>query len=57
MDSVIKFLADNNIFTIEKVRSFFVLTEGCDTYYSVPLTRDELRQLGEEIKRLANNET
>jgi hypothetical protein len=46
--------SDGRIFYIERTVDGFEITEACDYHFSVVLTADELRQLGNEIVALAD---
>jgi hypothetical protein len=42
------------IFDLYKDGDGFCLREGCDEYFNIKMTRDELRALGEELIKAAN---
>lgn len=53
-DSVLEAVADAEVFMIDvEDKDRFVLTEKCDEWYSIVLTREQLLALAEEIKQLA----
>jgi len=49
----LSWLERRQVFSIQKVGGDFEAWEECDHYYSAPLSRADLLQLAEEIKRLA----
>jgi hypothetical protein len=46
-------LAEERIFTVEKVGGGVKFTEGCDRYFEVVLSKEEMRKLAGELDRLA----
>lgn len=42
-------LEEEQIFTITEGASHVIITESCDSYFSVKLSKEELRELGEEL--------
>ena len=50
---LLEYLDDHRIFEIEKVDAHFSITEKCDCYFCVVLTKEQLKQLGEEIIKLS----
>jgi hypothetical protein len=55
-ENILKFLEDKQVFSIDKYSEGFNVSECCDYYYNETLTKDELLQLAEELKELANGE-
>ena len=56
MKSVLEYLSDRNVFSIHKNGNVtFTVTERCDFYYDVDLTKEQMLQLAEEIKALAES--
>ena len=55
-DSILERLNFENarIFDIKKVDGGFELTEGCDMYFDILLTANELRRLGNELIAIAD---
>lgn len=45
---------NGRIFDLVKTETGFEITEACDQYFSVDLTADELKQLGQELIALAD---
>ena len=52
-ESILGRLEDERVFGITETAEGFQVYEECDRYFSVTLTRAELLQLAEEIKRIA----
>lgn len=49
-------LEEEHIFSVAAhTDGTFTLEEGCDNYFCVKLTYDQLRQLSEELSRLATS--
>ena len=53
-DTLLKALADQRVMTVEAKEGGFEIGEACDNYFSVRLTPDQLRALGEELVALAH---
>lgn len=53
MTSVLKFLEDQRIFSVDAKRHFVLFTEECDRYFKIQLTPDEVRQLAGELIAMA----
>ncbi len=53
--SILEILSENRIFCIEKYKGDekFYIGECCDYYFTYPLTKDELKQLGQELIELS----
>lgn len=49
---VLDVLADNRIFSIEKVDGEYIFTECCDYYYTYTLNESEMKQLISELTEL-----
>ena len=58
-DSILDALAENRIVQIRKIKGegggYFHISEMCDDYYGGTLSKEELKALGEEIIKLAEN--
>ena len=55
-DTVLEALAKQLIFRVEKnEEGLFDITELCDNYRELQLTKEQLLQLADEIKALANS--
>jgi hypothetical protein len=46
-------LDKGRIFSIERHGEIFRITEGCDNYFWIDVTKEELYELGQEIKNIA----
>ena len=57
-ESVLKSLEQNKVirFDYRKDEDLFYAVQCCDEWFSVPLTRDELLMLADEIKKLSQTE-
>lgn len=56
MTSILDHLSNKNVFRIEKNSDgAFRVTENCDYWYGVDLTKEQMLQLAEEIKALAES--
>jgi len=53
-ETLLEALADQRVMTIEVKDGGFEVGEACDNYFSVRLTPDQLRALGEELIALAH---
>jgi hypothetical protein len=53
-DTLLEALADQRVMTIEAKEGGFEIREKCDNYFSVRLTPDQLRELGEELIAIAH---
>jgi hypothetical protein len=52
--NLLKKLESKKVFSINKQKNGqFLIEEGCDTYYSVEFTAEELIELAKEIEQLA----
>jgi len=54
-DTVLETLHAERIFFIEQVGEKFEITEMCDGYFSVLLTKEQMKQLAREISDFAEN--
>lgn len=54
--TMLKRLAEDSVFSIEKTDDGFRIWEECDHYYDFPCTKEDLLQLAQEIIDLANGE-
>ena len=54
MSEMLDKMEEECIFKVETLQNGFLLTECCDTYFNVEVTKEELIQLGEELIQLAN---
>lgn len=54
-ETLIHALRSQSIMDIEAKDGKFQLTEACDNYFSIWLTHDQLRILGQELIDLANS--
>lgn len=54
--SMIGFLEANAVFNIYKHKEGYLITEGCDHYFRVHLTKEELIKLAQELIDFANKE-
>jgi len=53
-DTILDYLSDNRIFSIDVVDGGVCITEGCDDCFSVELTKKQLVQLANELLIIAN---
>ena len=53
-DTLLKALEEQHVMTVEAYDGGFEVYEACDNYYSVHLTPEQLRALGEELIALAH---
>ena len=53
-ETILDALKENRIFEIERIDGGFEITEGCDQYFRVRLTPEQLKALGEELMALAH---
>lgn len=53
--SVLNRLVKERVFEIKQYGESFEIVECCDNYYSISVTREELRSLGQDILELASN--
>lgn len=51
-ESVLAALSDARIFSIDPEDGQFCFTEGCDSYFSAKLTRDQVLLLADELRAL-----
>jgi hypothetical protein len=52
--TIFEALEDNRILKIERSDAGFILTEGCDEYFDIALTPEQLTMLGRELIEMAN---
>lgn len=52
-DDVLRFVNLHQIFSVHEQDGNFVLTEGCDDYFSVTLRPHQLRDLGLQLIKLS----
>ena len=54
MNPIINLLSDESVIDIElsDSKTELIITEGCDSYYSVSLSKDEVSKLIEELTNL-----
>ncbi len=54
---MLQMLKDKRVFDVDAVHDgMFQITEGCDGYFTVFLTEQELRQLGQELIAMADRQ-
>ena len=52
-ESLLSAASESGVFTVEKHKDGFILTEACDNWHAIILTPDQLRLLGEELIALS----
>lgn len=55
-ETLLEVLADLRVMTITAKYNYFEIVEACDYYFSVRLTPEQLRALGEELIALASSQ-
>jgi len=51
--TMLEAIEDNKVMSVQKVGRSFVLCEECDRYYTLKISADQLRALGEELAQLS----
>lgn len=52
-DTLLARLEKERVFSVATLSSSFLISEECDCYYTVTLSKDELAQLGQELIELS----
>ena len=52
-DSMLEVMRKSGIFSIDAVEDRFIVTEECDQWLSVTITREQLLALADELRMLA----
>lgn len=52
-ESILDALSDERVLTLSKAGEAFELTEACDSYFTVTLTKEQLIALADEIRAKA----
>lgn len=51
-ESILQYLDESYVFKLVRHGSIFVAIDGCDNYWVVPLTRDDISELIKELQGL-----